>query len=111
MGLDMYFFSKNDPENPIAYFRKHADLHGYISELWAKETGRDPGEFNCEDFQITKEVLEDLEKFVYGRHDKHWHGFFWGESDDDKWDETKDVLAKLRRLILEGEEVYYTSWW
>ena len=109
MGLDSNFI--NEEGESIAYFRKHADLHGFLADVWARETGRNPAEFNCEDLEITKDILDELSRFVHGPHNKHYSGFFWGASDDSKWEDTKEALRLVEAELDAGRKVYFHSWW
>ena len=59
MGLDQYAFAvKGGEKVEIAYWRKHADLEGYMSELWRSRGNN--GEFNCEELELDTEDLMDL---------------------------------------------------
>ena len=110
MGLDAWFQTGKGKE--IAYFRKHADLHGFLQEIWLeKNPGKDPSDFNCKKLRITKKILKQLEDLARNQPDKHYHGFFWGATRPDDWKDTLDAVDKMRGLISRGEQVYYTSWW
>ena len=63
MGLDMYFYRGHAEENhQIFYFRKHADLHGFLLEIWrSMNPKKTSDEFNCEEFEITNEILHSIE--------------------------------------------------
>ena len=107
MGLDMDFFSvrkgSNDTscENPsynhIQYFRKHSDLNGWLQDKWleTQPEGTDPGDFDCTDFQITQEILDEMKKLCDDKYRKHYQGFFWGESSDDQWELTKQLCDTI----------------
>lgn len=110
MGLDMFFVDGSG--NEIKYFRKHADLHGFLSELWcAKNPDKTSWDFNCKKLRITKDILRKLRKFVDGPHDEHYTGFFWGHSTNEDWEETKVLLDDIERRLNNKERVYYDSWW
>ena len=55
MGLDQYVYSDNH-NNEIGYFRKHANLQGYMEEKWREQTGNFEDSFNCIQFELSEEV-------------------------------------------------------
>lgn len=115
MGLDMHFKSvSNGISEEICYFRKHADLNGFLQELWLeKHPDKSPDDFNCTDFRITKEILNKLKKFVNTPDNsrKTYCGFFWGQSDSDKWERTRELLEEIERRIKNRERIIYYAWW
>ena len=128
MGLDMWAtMSKstdNDEREPLADWRKHNRLHGYMEELWNAK-GRPnsnydvPEVFNCVPLELTKEDLKDLKATILTRALPETQGFFFGH---DSYDWSKDELKeadeydlnfceKALTAIGEGYKVHYTSWW
>ena len=107
MGLDMYAYTAAkagqqnefyesaewDPEakesvNPtvakpreLAYWRKHANLHGWMHKLW-NERGHS-GDFNGDELELTAEDLDRLEFVVEQGKLPGTSGFFFGN--DDQW--------------------------
>lgn len=147
MGLDQYAFAylphplSNDytvgwyevdkadrPEGcrvEVAYWRKHADLQGYMERLWIakREAAGNPAQpetegwfagtvvFNCEPVRLTLTDLEQLETAVNRDHLPHTEGFFFGESQPEDKQATLEFIAKAREWIAKGYEIYYDSWW
>ena len=128
MGLDMWAtMSKstdNDKREPLADWRKHNRLHGYMEELW-NDKGRPnsnddvPEVFNCVPLELTKEDLKDLKATILTRALPETQGFFFGH---DSYDWSKDELKeadeydlnfceKALTAIGEGYKVHYNSWW
>lgn len=122
MGLDMYFYRvpkgkgpETDSKKEIQYFRKHSDLHGWLEEEWRKasEANRNAewNAFNCVYLEITPEILMRLKDYMTNPNKKHYEGFFWGESHDSDWEETRDLISRIEDIIKSGDKVYYYSWW
>lgn len=133
MGLDMYMYrydnkitSQKELENicndlntveEIAYWRKHPDLHGRMSELYYEKGGE--REFNCTELLLTKDDIEDIIEDIQveikeglGTRFKRTRGFFFGETSIDQWEESlKDFKKILKDTDWENETVYYYSWW
>jgi len=108
MGLDQYAFARKDGEqNEIAYWRKHADLEGWMSDLYASRGGE--SKFNCVELQLFKADIEKLE----GEHRnlETTTGFFWGTSDDRCIEETQSFIEEAKNLLDSGWIIIYTSWW
>jgi hypothetical protein len=111
MGLDMYFFevpagkSPKKVRNEIQYFRKHADLHGWLVEKSGKK------ELNCEFMEITPEICKELQRYCTEPGKKHYSGFFWGESQDYQWEDTVEMLNRIEGILKEGNKVFYRAWY
>jgi hypothetical protein len=108
MGLDQYAFARKGEENiEISYWRKHANLQGWMEALFAKRGGE--GQFNCIDLRLFEEDLTNLER----EHDnlETATGFFWGVSQLEDIEATKEFIAQAKELIAQGYEIVYTSWW
>jgi len=130
MGLDMYLRgehynsehsndgkisrSKLDGEYEISqyevdlgYWRKHADLHGFIVSTFAE------GEDNCQNIELDE---DDLDKIIMAiREDKlvkDHSGFFFGNSTEFGYYEGKEkdyainCFLKAKNFIKEGREQY-----
>ena len=124
MGLDMHVFktkAKPDKEvgfslpegsEEICYWRKHPDLHGWMENLYRRKGGKEDM-FNCEPVVLTLQDLMDLKESILNESLPKTSGFFFGNSDNDLFQKTKDLefieLAKM--TILEGYTVYYDSSW
>ena len=141
MGLDVYagFMhpKKEQPENVVDikdttsdrmeapyYWRKHARLQQYMTELWHKKNGTEmlgimgPDGFNGGDvLKLTEEDILDLkEKVESGTLPFCPDGFFWGQQFQEQAAlEYKDQDLKFCESALEwlrqGKEVWYESSW
>lgn len=94
----------------IYYWRKVPALQGFMEKLYYEKGGEDT--FNCEFVRLTLEDLDDLEKAV--KNDTmpiHTEGFFFGKHYDEDMPTVLDFVYKAKRVIAEGDAVYYSSWW
>ena len=61
MGLDQYAFAiKDDERVELAYWRKHANLQGWMQELYHARGGTE--DFNCIPVALDNDDLDRLEK-------------------------------------------------
>jgi hypothetical protein len=146
MGLDMYAYSvpeadvvddfayKKDSPNVkrIAYWRKHHDLHGWMTRLWMSKvtvasavskginalTGLSdanptPDDFNCTPVRLTLEDLAELREDVVSDNLPATNGFFFGDNPPDEETKAEDIkfIEDAAELIKNGHAVYYNSWW
>ncbi len=123
MGLDQYAVARRGepvkkedgtleyPEKiEIAYWRKHPNLEGWMSNLYYEKGGKD--EFNCQEVELTLEDLDNLEKSIQLKNLPETSGFFFGnESDDEYKEQDLEFVENARNAIEEGYTVVYTSWW
>lgn len=109
MGLDQYAFveKKCGKEVEIQYWRKHANLEGYMSRLW--ESRGNSGTFNCEKLYLSSSDLETLRDIHADLEETS--GFFWGQTTQSKIDATSKFIDDALKYLEEGHKVYYTSWW
>ena len=126
MGLDMYAFStkakpktevdfetKNfEPQDEVAYWRKHPNLHGWMQNLYDMKGGTSDS-FNGDCVVLDSEDLNNLEADIREGNLPDTSGFFFGESSNGDEENENDLLfvTKAREAISEGKTVYYTSWW
>jgi hypothetical protein len=120
MGLDQYALSKRpDGEiKEIAYWRKHNALHGWMEALWkAKgkpEPNGDGDAFNGVQLDLTATDIDMLHTVVMTDNLPETEGFFFGCSTrycvEDKA-ETLVFIEKAKRLLANGYEIRYDSWW
>jgi hypothetical protein len=126
MGLDMYAFStkakpktevdfetKNfEPQDEVAYWRKHPNLHGWMQNLYDMKGGTS-SDFNGDCVVLDSEDLDNLEADIREGNLPDTSGFFFGESSNGDEENENDLLfvTKAREAISEGKTVYYTSWW
>lgn len=113
-------FDESEEPIEVAYWRKHADLNEYMTNLYYEKTPEDcqASEFNCVRLLLTKDDLLDLmEKVVKelanpGTEFKTGHGFFWGETARKDWIETLDILNKvIESTDFKKETIYYSCWY
>lgn len=121
MGLDMYALKtreaivgevdfKVEVAELIHRWRKHPDLHGWMSRLYHKKGGEGL-EFNCDCLLLTEKDLNDLEVAILSEMLPITHGFFFGYSDGNEKEDDLDFIRKAREAIQEGYKVFYDSWW
>ena len=126
MGLDMYalatkakpktevdFETKNfEPQDEVAYWRKHPNLHGWMQNLYDMKGGTS-SDFNGDCVVLDSEDLDNLEADIREGNLPDTSGFFFGESANNDEENENDLLfvTKAREAIAEGKTVYYTSWW
>jgi len=138
MGLDQYGFAvmpnrKNDDFGwawskeevdegkvvKIAQWRKHANLQGYMEQLWMSKMDEkqraqvieDDVLFNCKPLRLTFQDLMNLKKAVEDKDLPQTTGFFFGESDEEHDSETLQFIDEAVRAIAQDMEIYYDSWW
>jgi hypothetical protein len=99
-------------------WRKHPDLHGWMSTLWrlkggsAQDESMDEGSLNASNaVRLTEDDLDSLELDVRANALPHTTGFFFGESQPEDRDDDLAFIAEARRYIKEGYKVYYSAWW
>ena len=96
----------------IARFRKHSDLHGFLTNIWLlKNPDTSYTDFNCDYLEITPKILSEIEMLAYNPPKMHYSGPFWGESTLEDWEETKTLCEDIEKAFDEGERVFYFSWW
>ena len=123
MGLDMYAYTATKPDadyeteqREIAYWRKHANLHGWMERLWEHKMlveGRDnPHTFNGIELELTWEDLDELEATVREGRLPPTRGFFFGDGADDHYrDADLEFIKKARAELFTGLRVFYNSSW
>lgn len=103
-----------DALQELAYWRKHPDLHGWMQQHWAAETGiEDPERFNCVNLELSAERLELLASDILGGTLPQTQGFFFGRSEGNREEREEDMafVMKAREAIAAGKRVFYSSWW
>ena len=118
MGLDMYltgekFFSSIVKDRPkddegytieknvveLGYWRKHANLHGYIVATFAE------GKDDCQDIELDMEQLKALLEIVKDPSlMPKTEGFFFGESanDEEQIKEDTEIITKAIGFLSAG---------
>lgn len=108
MGLDQYAFAtKGDERHEIAYWRKHANLQGWMEALYRSKGGTDV--FNCIPVELDEEDLDKLEREYKSLATAT--GFFWGASHPDDDIDTACFIEKARECLIDGYTIEYDSWW
>jgi len=108
MGLDQYAYAtKGEHKVEIAYWRKHANLQGWMENIYRAKGGE--GQFNCVSVFLNEEDIDRLES-EYTNLDTAT-GFFWGCSQPEDDEYTREFIVSARKRLSEGYTVEYTSWW
>ena len=123
MGQDQYAYCRakadgdyNDSRD-IAYWRKHANLQGWMERLWEKRNPdlgirSDSNIFNGIELELSWEDLDELERAVTHGQLPATKGFFFGDGADDYYKETDlDFIRKARAELFLGLKVFYNSSW
>ena len=131
MGLDMYLLGHHyntryvdDVPRPmlddkyhiesmtidLGYWRKHADLHGYIVDTFAK------GVDNCMEIELSEEALDKIILAIQNNNLKKDHsGFFFGNSTDNGYYNEKEkeraisIFQKAKTFLQEGAKMLEDS--
>jgi hypothetical protein len=118
MGLDQFAhtrtttpatpvdFESEDHAPELFYWRKHANLQGWMSQLYIKKGGTAP-DFNCANLLITSGDLDALETATLPTA----QGFFWGASDESDAIRDKEFIKRARQAIADGLFVVYSAWY
>ena len=93
----------------VAYWRKHPDLHGWMQKLYEEKGGEDKS-FNGDPVVLTLADLDRLEDDILGENLPETAGFFFGESGGMSLKDLEFVLD-ARKVIQEGDTIYYDSSW
>lgn len=127
MGLDMYAFKMKAKEAgdtqtmsgwpeviervEIAYWRKFNHLHGWMEALYREKGGTDG--FNCVYVRLEQADLDRLKDALDSKQLVHTPGFFFGGDEIHKWDveATEKFIEDAKQALLDGDAVFYYSWW
>jgi hypothetical protein len=127
MGLDMYAFKMKAKEAgdiqtmvgwpeviervEIAYWRKFNHLHGWMETLYKEKGGTD--EFNCVYVRLEQPDLDRLKDALDNKQLAHTPGFFFGSDEMHEWDveATEKFIQDAKQALLDGDAVFYYSWW
>jgi hypothetical protein len=94
----------------IAYWRKHANLHGWMHRLW--ESKGNEGSFNGDELELTWEDLDELERAVTHDQLPATRGFFFGDGADDFYKQQDlEFIKNARAELFLGLKVFYNSSW
>ena len=102
----------SDEVHEIKYWRKHANLNEWMSQLALKKgVVKNDIDFNCVDLILEPADIDALEKDITQDALPHGEGFFWGKSTfEDRMDD-EDFIIKARQAFAAGEAVIYSCWW
>jgi hypothetical protein len=101
----------------IAYWRKHANLQGWMERLWVE---KNPGHFyddpnyifNNIELELTWEDLDKLEADVKSGSLPKTTGFFFGHGADEIYkDYDLDLIKRAKAEVFLGLKVFYNSSW
>ena len=100
----------NTKPRELAYWRKHANLHGWMQQLW--ESRGNLGDFNGDELELTWQDLDDLERAVTHAQLPVTRGFFFGDNGDEHYREQDLVFIRAARAeLFLGLKVFYNSSW
>ena len=114
MGLDQYVFAvppnhpRDEPAHELFYWRKHADLQGWMEALY-RSKGGEAKQFNCQEVELTSEDIDRLER-EHGSLDTTT-GFFFGSSMQSDIEDTNSFIELAREQLNQGNTLFYTYWW
>jgi hypothetical protein len=142
MGLDMYAYSAADAKQydkywsnyhididgeksvcskpiEIMYWRKHPNLHGWMTDLWHLKCNPLKGElspaadeFNGVQLELTWEDLDKLEDDVKNKRLPATSGFFFGNNADEYYyEQDLKFINEARADLFMGLRVFYNSSW
>ena len=98
-----------ESQEELAYWRKHADLNGYMEEKYQRQGHMD--DFNGQPLELDEGDLWELKKVVEDDALETATGFFWGASDERDKEPTLEFIDKALKAISEGKVVYYCCSW
>lgn len=122
MGLDQWAVAyKNEKwtilgeeqnvEVRIAEWRKHPNLHGFIENLFRERNPEFSEPFNCVNCELTAADITAIEEAVVNDTLPKTSGFFFGASTPEDKEDDLRFIRVARRYLLEGWNIYYSSWW
>ncbi len=104
------YYNEWEDSMELAYWRKHPNLEGFMSELYYEKGGED--EFNCAEVELTLEDLDALEETLDESALPETTGFFFGANADDHYaEQDREFIREARAAIKQGYTVVYSSWW
>lgn len=121
MGLDQYLVAqKKDPDSSeilseqLCYWRKHANLQGYMQSL-AVEKGivENVEQFNQVLLNLEMKDLDKVREAIKSRSLPLTSGFFFGASYGDQSELEEDLIAfdEAESYLRMGWSIFYHCWW
>lgn len=97
-------------EEEIYYWRKHANLNGFMEKLYYAKGGE--GKFNCTPLILTKEDVKKVIEFEStGEEQEVSQGYFWGKSSQSDRDESITVFTNiLNSFDFDKYDLVYLCW-
>ena len=110
-GIDALSISADADTEEFFYWRKHHNLHGWMTNRYLDKGGTK--EFNCQNLELTAYDLDDLAMDIIENKLPDTTGFFFGNNppDADSNSEDLEFISKARKVIAEGDLVYYSAWY
>ncbi len=111
-GANGEYFNPNIAKpREIAYWRKHANLQGWMEKL-AERKNLKYDSFNGVELELNYEDLEELERAVTHGQLPVTRGFFFGDGADEYYHE-QDLafIRNARAELFMGLKVFYNSSW
>jgi len=106
--------TKMSKPREIAYWRKHPNLQGWMSNLHEErypEATLEYG-FNGVELELTWADIERLEQDVLSGNLPKTSGFFFGDSSDDYYrDQDLEFIKNAKADLFMGLKVFYNSSW
>ena len=96
-------------DRELYYWRKVPRLQGWMERLYREKGGEEV--FNCECVKLEPADLDRLEKDVRKNRLPPTSGYFFGRHCESDMKYILDFIGKARKVIEEGDAVYYSSWW
>ena len=114
MGLDCYVLvkstdSEEESRQELWYGRKENEIHGWMQ----RHSGIPAEDFNCVEFQLTPELIDQFEQALHHEELFYTPGFFFGGagSQEQITEAATDLIKSVRQAHAEGKAPYYFSWW
>jgi hypothetical protein len=115
MGLDSYVKVKvkqtgstEEMHFDLWYGRKENEIHGWMQ----RHSNVASEDFNCEEFPLTKELMDMLEEAIKSTLPQT-SGFFFGVGNkpEEVIKAAEELIQVTRESLAQGKEPYYYSWW
>ena len=94
----------------VAYFRENSALQGWMHELYRSKGGENP-EFNCSNVVVSIDDLLVLHKQLKANKVLPTSGFFFGDMDEDKYEQLKQVVVDMIDDYDDEYVYFYFAWY
>lgn len=110
MGIDQIWMSSAG--NKIHSQGKIPSIQKYFCNLWCLKTKRPVEDFNCQELEITNEILNDLEIKTKNKElDISDSPFFSGKHQEWHYIDIETAIRKAREEMNLGNKIYYSCWY